>query len=212
MCVSIPTVRVSVFLLYVCQYSYCTCVSILTVCVSVFLLYVCQYSYCTCVSILTVCVSVFFLYQCPAAQLVDPSRKPCRLRLWHDQLFAKPPHHGGVVAWHQDYSYWTRTKPMMHVTVHIALDDQTGARGGLQFVPGSHRWHREGMPLPITDASFGDIDSISLALTEEERASFSPVAGNLRAGEASFHHPLTIHRLSRQQVSLLYNYSSSQGY
>ena len=49
------------------------------------------------------------------------------------------------------------------------------------------------MPLPITDASFGDIDSISLALTEEERASFSPVAGNLRAGEASFHHPLTIH-------------------
>ena len=35
---------VSVFLLYVCQYSYCTCVSILTVRVSVFLLYVCQYS------------------------------------------------------------------------------------------------------------------------------------------------------------------------
>jgi hypothetical protein len=55
----------------------------------------------------------------PAAQLVDPSRQPSRLRLWHDQLFAKPPHHGGVVAWHQDYSYWTRTKPMMHVTVDV---------------------------------------------------------------------------------------------
>ena len=25
------------------------------------------------------------------------------------------------------------------VQVHIALDDQTGDRGGLQFVPGSHR-------------------------------------------------------------------------
>ena len=34
------------------------------------------------------------------------------VRFWHDQLFCKPSHHGRVVAWHQDYSYWTRTKPM----------------------------------------------------------------------------------------------------
>ena len=49
------------------------------------------------------------------------------------------------------------------------------------------------MPLPITDASFGDMKSITSVLTEEERASFKPVAGGLRAGEASFHHPLTVH-------------------
>src|SRR5262245_19294100 len=24
------------------------------------------------------------------------------VRFWHDQLFCKPAHHGGVVAWHQD--------------------------------------------------------------------------------------------------------------
>jgi hypothetical protein len=130
---------------------------------------------------------------CRAAQLVHPSQEPSRLRFWHDQLFAKPPHHGGVVAWHQDYSYWTRTKPMMHITVHVALDDQTGDRGGLQFIPGSHRWHRNGMPLPITDASFGDMQSVHSVLTEEERQSFNPVAGSLKRGEASFHHPLTIH-------------------
>ncbi|WP_167346256.1 phytanoyl-CoA dioxygenase family protein, partial [Pedobacter ginsenosidimutans] len=33
------------------------------------------------------------------------------VRFWHDQLFCKPAKHGGVVAWHQDYSYWTRTRP-----------------------------------------------------------------------------------------------------
>ena len=27
------------------------------------------------------------------------------VRFWHDQLFCKPPRHGGVVSWHQDYSY-----------------------------------------------------------------------------------------------------------
>jgi hypothetical protein len=31
------------------------------------------------------------------------------VRFWHDQLFYKPAKKGGVVAWHQDYSYWTRT-------------------------------------------------------------------------------------------------------
>ena len=31
------------------------------------------------------------------------------VRFWHDQLFCKPPQQGGVVAWHQDFSYWTRT-------------------------------------------------------------------------------------------------------
>lgn len=31
------------------------------------------------------------------------------VRFWHDQLFVKPPRHGGNVAWHQDYSYWTRS-------------------------------------------------------------------------------------------------------
>jgi len=36
----------------------------------------------------------------PAAQLLGGA-----VRFWHDQLFCKPAHHGGVVAWHQDYSY-----------------------------------------------------------------------------------------------------------
>src|SRR6266700_4909324 len=38
------------------------------------------------------------------------------VRFWHDQLFCKPPRQGGVVAWHQDYSYWTRTIPIAHLT------------------------------------------------------------------------------------------------
>ena len=46
----------------------------------------------------------------PAAQLLEGP-----VRFWHDQLFYKPARHGGVVIWHQDYSYWTRTQPMAHL-------------------------------------------------------------------------------------------------
>ena len=38
--------------------------------------------------------------QVPSSQLIDPSREEADVRLWHDQLFAKPAKHGGVVAWY----------------------------------------------------------------------------------------------------------------
>jgi ectoine hydroxylase-related dioxygenase (phytanoyl-CoA dioxygenase family) len=45
----------------------------------------------------------------------------------------------------------------------VALDQQSVENGGLHFVPGSHRWHRNGMPLPITDDSFGNMESIQVS-------------------------------------------------
>lgn len=110
------------------------------------------------------------------------------VRFWHDQLFCKPAQHGGVVAWHQDYSYWTRTRPLAHLTCWIALDDATRDNGCLQYVPGSHRWPL----LPVTGLA-GDMDAIQTVLNEEQRAAFQPVAIELKRGEASFHHPLMVH-------------------
>ena len=110
------------------------------------------------------------------------------VRFWHDQLFCKPARHGGVVAWHQDYSYWTRTTPLAHLTCWIGLDDSTRDNGCVHYVPGSHRWP----DLPITGLA-GDMDAIRTVLTGEQREQFKPVAIELKAGECSFHHPRMIH-------------------
>lgn len=110
------------------------------------------------------------------------------VRFWHDQLFCKPPLHGGIVAWHQDYSYWTRTRPLAHLTCWIGLDDSTRDNGCLHYVPGSHRWP----DLPKTGLT-GDMDSIQSVLTEEQKQLFRPVAIELKKGEASFHHARLIH-------------------
>lgn len=120
----------------------------------------------------------------PASQLLGGA-----VRFWHDQLFCKPARHGGVVAWHQDYSYWTRTQPMAHLTCWIGLDDSTRDNGCVHYVPGSHRWPL----LPITGLA-GDMNAIRRVLTEEQWKQFThPVAVELRAGEATFHHPLMVH-------------------
>jgi len=110
------------------------------------------------------------------------------VRFWHDQLFCKPAHHGGVVAWHQDYSYWTRTQPLAHLTCWIGLDDANQENGCLQYIPGSHRWP----DLPITGLT-GDMDAIQTVLNDEQKAAFQPVAIELKQGQCSFHHPRMIH-------------------
>ena len=119
----------------------------------------------------------------PAAQLLGGP-----VRFWHDQLFCKPARHGGVVAWHQDYSYWTRTVPVAHLSCWIGLDDSTRENGCVHYVPGSHRWPL----LPVTGLA-GDMEAIQSVLSDEQRAAFKPVAIELKRGEASFHHPLMVH-------------------
>jgi ectoine hydroxylase-related dioxygenase (phytanoyl-CoA dioxygenase family) len=119
----------------------------------------------------------------PASQLLDGA-----VRFWHDQLFCKPAHHGGVVAWHQDYSYWTRTRPMAHLSCWIGLDESTRDNGCVHYVPGSHQWNL----LPITGLA-NEMNAIQSVLTREQQEQFQPVAIELKAGECSFHHPLMVH-------------------
>ena len=119
----------------------------------------------------------------PASQLLSGA-----VRFWHDQIFSKPADHGGIVAWHQDYSYWTRTSPIAHLSCWIALDDSTSANGCVHYVPGSHRWNL----LPVTGLA-DQMDAIQTVLTIEQREQFKPVPIELQKGQASFHHPLMVH-------------------
>jgi hypothetical protein len=119
----------------------------------------------------------------PASQLLGGA-----VRFWHDQLFCKPAQHGGVVAWHQDYSYWTRTQPIAHLSCWIGLDDSTRDNGCVHYVPGSHLWNL----LPITGLA-NDMNAIQSVLSQEQQERFKPIAIELKAGECSFHHPLMVH-------------------
>lgn len=119
----------------------------------------------------------------PASQLLGGG-----VRFWHDQLFCKPAHHGGIVAWHQDYSYWTRTRPVAHLTCWIGLDDSTRENGCVHYVPGSHRW-----PLLPRGPLANDMDAVQQLLTPAQRAQFKPLAIELKRGQCSFHHSMTLH-------------------
>jgi len=111
------------------------------------------------------------------------------VRFWHDQLFCKPARHGGVVAWHQDYSYWTRTIPMQHLTTWVGLDDASEENGCLQYIPGSHRWGLLEKP-----GLTGEMDGLKAYLNSEQaNALQNPLPIEMEKGFATFHHPLLVH-------------------
>jgi len=121
----------------------------------------------------------------PAFQLLGNKA----VRFWHDQLFCKPAHHGGVVAWHQDYSYWTRTTPMQHLTCWTGLDDSTTENGCLYYIPKSHTWGLLDKP-----ELAGNMDGLVNFLTEDQKKQFAKrVPIEMKKGYASFHHPLMVH-------------------
>src|SRR4029077_5579980 len=70
----------------------------------------------------------------------------------------------------------------------IGLDDSTIENGCVHYIPGSHRW-----PLLPKTVLAGGMEAIKEVLTPEQRGQFEPVACELKAGEAVFHHPLTLH-------------------
>jgi len=110
------------------------------------------------------------------------------VRFWHDQLFCKPANHGGVVAWHQDYSYWTRTSPLQHLTCWVGLDDATTENGCMYYVPKSHNWGLLDKP-----ELAGDMEGLMEFLTDEQKAQFKPIPIELKKGHGTFHHPLLVH-------------------
>ncbi len=112
-----------------------------------------------------------------------------RARQLHDHLCCKRVENGGVVAWHRDYSYWTWTCPVGHLTCWIAFDDVTMENGSLYQVPGSRRY---GL-LPITGLK-GDMHAVGEVLDDEQREAFvSSVLIELERGCALFQHSLMRH-------------------
>lgn len=111
------------------------------------------------------------------------------VRFWHDQLFCKPAKHSGVVAWHQDYSYWTRSVSMQHLTAWVGIDDSSRENGCLQYIPGSHKWGLLDKPV-LT----GEMEGLKAFLNEEQQEKLEhPVPIEMKNGYGSFHHPQLVH-------------------
>jgi ectoine hydroxylase-related dioxygenase (phytanoyl-CoA dioxygenase family) len=112
------------------------------------------------------------------------------VRLWQDQLLYKPP--GGpattTIGWHQDWASWdTVASHAGFITAWVAFDDVDEENGAMQMLPGSHHW---GLVPGGSNFFATDRDAQLEGLGDRDIAPRSVV---MRAGQVSFHHPLTFH-------------------
>ncbi len=114
------------------------------------------------------------------------------VRLWQDQLLWKPPSGGGesttTIGWHQDWASWnTVASHGAFVTAWVAFDDVDDENGAMQMIPGSHHWG-----LIEGASNFFGTDRAAQLDALGDRA-VVPTSVVMRAGQVSFHHPLTFH-------------------
>lgn len=107
------------------------------------------------------------------------------IKLYTDQMFVKPPHHGSEVPFHQDHAYWLNVEPYNMITCWLAIDDATIENGCVRMIPGSHKQL-------IPHHKFDGVQTDGLL--EEELDISLEVPIEVKAGGAIFHHSLTVHR------------------
>jgi ectoine hydroxylase-related dioxygenase (phytanoyl-CoA dioxygenase family) len=112
-------------------------------------------------------------------QLIGPN-----IKLYTDQTFIKPAHHGSEVPFHQDSAYWPAAEPRL-LSCWLAIDDATIENGCVRMIPGSHR-------RPVPHREFDGVQQYGLL--EEDVDASQEVPVEVPAGSAMFHHSLTIHR------------------
>ena len=115
--------------------------------------------------------------------------------LWNAFLPIKSPHSTGNFGWHQDATYWPLENKDQIASAWIALSSVDQFNGGMQMVRGSH------LLGPISHEKTYDKTSM---LRRGQRVSMPIDDGRvvdieLDAGQASFHHTLTLHRSGANQ-------------
>jgi len=130
--------------------------------------------------------------------------------LWDASIPLKAPQSRRHFGWHQDATYWPLEPADEMLAVWLAVSDVSLENGGMRAIPGSHT--RGQLPHNAT----GDTSSmlrrgqrIDGAIDDQ-----SAIEISLRAGQASIHHPLTIHGSggnpsSQWRYGILFNYVSA---
>ena len=145
-----------------------------------------------------------------AGELMDGDSEVCH---FHSKLMQKEPKVGGAWEWHQDYGYWYKNEflfPDQMISIMVAITDANKANGCLQVIKGSHKMGR------IEHGFAGEQVGASQHYVDLALKGMELVYVELKAGDALFFHPNTLHRSeanlsesSRWSLISVYNRSAN---
>ncbi len=109
------------------------------------------------------------------------------IMLWSTVLFAKAPHSGSFVSWHQDATYMA-VGPHNDVTAWLALSPSTLESGCVSMIPGTHKSGK----VEHVD-TFGEDNILTRGQEVQGVDPDTAVHIELQPGQMSLHHPWVVH-------------------
>ena len=103
----------------------------------------------------------------------------------HNCIMTKMPDYSSKTGWHQDIRYWSFDRPEL-VNVWLALGDEYAEKGGMKFIPGSHK-------LELDRGRFDAELFLRHDLPENGSLINSAVDAELKAGDVLLFHCRTFH-------------------
>lgn len=124
----------------------------------------------------------------------------------HNCIMTKMPEFSSKTGWHQDIRYWSFDRPEL-VNVWLALGDEPLAKGGMKFIPGSHK-------LQLDRGRFDAELFLRSDLPENMELIDTAVDAELKAGDVLFFHCRTFHvagenKTSEAKYSLVFSYHAA---
>jgi hypothetical protein len=120
------------------------------------------------------------------------------IRIFNTALVVKMPGIGSaydIVGWHCDKAYWPTCSSARMLTAWIPLQDTTAESGTLCVLDGSHRWLKSHAFRDLAEqrSFLNDNEAALASRVRDAGMRFDPVPIELKRGQISFHHMLTLH-------------------
>jgi phytanoyl-CoA hydroxylase len=124
----------------------------------------------------------------------------------HNCIMTKMPEYSTRTGWHQDIRYWSFDRPGL-VNVWLALGNEYAEKGGMKFIPGSHR-------LQLDRGRFDAKLFLREDLPENQALIETAVEAELMAGDVLFFHCRTFHvagtnKSDEPKFSLVFSYHAA---
>jgi len=110
----------------------------------------------------------------------------------HNSIMTKMPYVSRNTGWHQDRRYWSYTDDNL-VSVWLALDDECGENGVLEFIPGSHR-------ISFSTEQFDEKEYFREDHSENAKLISQKTSHDLEKGDVVIFHSLLLHRANKNNT------------
>jgi len=112
----------------------------------------------------------------------------------HNSIMTKMPHTSTETRWHQDFRYWSFENDNL-VSVWLALDEEDGRNGVLEFIPGSHT-------MTFTPDQFDEKEYFREDMPANTALIETKTSHPLRKGDVVLFHCKLLHRANKNMTDV----------